>query len=117
MAGQLVPWAGVQPSTRLLPLTGPRLPVLSLPAAAPHLPGLAASRVHHADLSQLSPPPAAATGIPHWAGAGGAARGQGAPSHSLVSAGGGWRGQEGSTSPCGGSRGPGSHMGQWGGAL
>lgn len=49
----------------------------------------AASRARRADLSQLSPPQAAATGIPRRAGAGGLARGQGAPSRSLVSAGGG----------------------------
>lgn len=33
MTGPMVPWAGVQPSARLLPLAAPRLPVLSLPAA------------------------------------------------------------------------------------
>ena len=68
-------------------------------------PELAASRVHRADLSQLSPHQAPATSIPRRAGAGGLAGGQGAPSHSLVSARRGWRGQEGSACPCRGSRG------------
>lgn len=56
------------------------------------------------DLSQLSPPQTADSRIPRWAGAGRLAGGQGALSQSLVSAHGGWRGQEGSTHPCKGLR-------------